>query len=99
MTMKSTSETLLRLRVDQELQKHWMVDVCRIASELVGFIPEATEEEIAKELAAMVTASKGRPVRHHKRSDDERYTVAEPGSGEERGRVILFPLRAPPATR
>ncbi len=99
MLLNSASETLLRLRVDQELHKHWMVDVCRIAAELASFIPEATEEEIATELAAMVTASKGRPVRHHKRSDDERYTVAEPGSGEERGRVILFPLRTPPAAR
>lgn len=99
MTMKSTSETLLRLRVEKELQEHWMVDVCRIASELASFIPEATEEEIATELAAMVTASKGRAVRHHQRSDDEQYTVAVPGSGEERGRVLLFPSKTPPQTQ
>ena len=99
MTMKSASEDLLRLRVDKELQKHWMVDVCRIASELATFIPEATEEEIATELTAMVIASKGRPVRHHQRSDDEQYTVAVPGSGEERGRVLLFPSKTPSQTR
>jgi Uri superfamily endonuclease len=97
--MKSASETLLRLRVDKELQKHWMVDVLRIASELASFIPEATEEEIATELASMVTASKGRPIRHHQRSDDEQYTVAAPGSGEERGRVLLFPSKTPFQTR
>ena len=91
-----TPDYLIQQRVHQEIAKGKPVDVDRLAVELLKTLTDLTLEHIASSVTAKVAAAKGTVVGSRAVKDRLRL---EPQQEEERGKVILFPLRTAPETR